>query len=121
MRSDPTKRALEHLIDSLARERELLIAGRFDDFAREIEARGPQTERLKAAAAQAGAGASALMETAREAAAANVQLLEAAIRGVEAGKRRLAEIEEAGSQLSTYNAAGAPVAHRSAFANSRKA
>jgi flagellar biosynthesis/type III secretory pathway chaperone len=109
MTPQQTARMIDSVLDSLERERDLLIAGDYGTLAVEAQARLEQMQRLDALPATALPSLAEPLDRLRRAAQRNETLLRAAIDGAAAGRRRLEEILKAQTRLLSYNAAGAPV------------
>jgi hypothetical protein len=120
-----TPAAAAKLIDEaqglLSHERALLMEGRYDDLMKAAERR----EALLAALTGAGDGALApqrgRLSALRAAAERNLRLLEAALDGVAAARRRLTAAKQARAGLSGYDAKGAPVETRFGKPDGRRA
>jgi hypothetical protein len=88
----------EQLMDCLASTRDAILAGR-------LELLGPLAERLEAALTADVRPPSAVLHRIRAAAEENGRLLEAALKGVRAAKRRALDLTETG-RFSTYAQGG---------------
>lgn len=121
MTDERLARYLDQIIDSLERERDLLIAGDYDRLAEEATARQAQMERLRSVQLAGQQSLAPRIDRLRAAAGRNAGLLRAALDGAAAGRRRLEEIMAARSSLSTYDASGAPVERSVAAGGSRRA
>lgn len=121
MSTERTARLIDQVIDSLDRERDLLIAGAYDTLSEEADAREANIARL-AAAPVGGLGAlrPRLLKLGASL-ARNAALLRAALDGAAAGRRRLAEILEARTALPSYDASGAPVERSMRLGDGRRA
>jgi hypothetical protein len=115
------ERLVGELTAALLRERELLMAGRFDALADAAAAREALTERLEGMDSRALSGGGDALARMRRAAARNVELLRAALDGLAAGRRRIGEIAEARQRLSSYDAHGAPVDRATVGSGGRRA
>ena len=120
MSTERLTRLLLDMIDSLDRERDLLIAGDYDRLAEEATAR--QTRMLSIATQNLDGipSLAPLLERLHAGIARNRLLLQAAMDGAAAGRRRVAEILEARSSLPSYDASGAPVDRGSRVADGRR-
>jgi hypothetical protein len=121
MSAERLARLLLQMIDSLDRERDLLIAGDYDRLAEEATAR---QERMLAIANHNLDGIPALaplLERLRAGITRNTGLLRAALDGAAAGQRRIAEILAARTSLTGYDASGAPVDRTTRIADGRRA
>lgn len=114
-------RLIEHVLDTIERERDLLLAGDYGALAEQAEAREAGLDRLRALAPKSTPALVAAMETVRSALARNERLLAAALDGVAAGRQRLDEIERAGRELQSYDASGAPIDRGAVTLSGRRA
>jgi hypothetical protein len=125
MSTDRALRLIDQMLDALARERELLIGGRFRELERAATDRDEQNGRLVAIIGALGESerkrVEPLLRQLRIEALRNGELLGAALQGAAAGKRRLLEIMEAHRQLRGYDASGAPVSHTGPTGPGRRA
>lgn len=113
------RRLIAHAMDQLEREREALVEGRWADLTDSAEGRARDLARLgeMAPAAELGPDLARL----RASAARNAALCRKALEGFAAGRRRAAEIMEAGTALRGYDASGAPVVRGAPMGGGRRA
>lgn len=99
------KRRAQAILDRLAEERALLIAGKLDQL-------GPINARLGSLLTELEQQQSAdpklilLLEQVRKSASQNKGLIEASIKGLDVAKKRLAEIQSSRTMLNTYTGLG---------------
>jgi hypothetical protein len=121
MSAERAGRLIAHLADLLDRERDLLFDGRFERLEAEAAARDALAAQLGGFSAEQLEGHGVALTDLRRAAERNMRLLQAALRGAAAGRRRLEEIVEARAKLRTYDENGAPVERAAAPASGRRA
>jgi flagellar biosynthesis/type III secretory pathway chaperone len=121
MTAERHARQIDRIIDTLERERDLLIAGDYGRLFEEAAARQALMEQLGGTQLAGMQALAPRLERLRAAAARNATLLRAALDGAAAGRRRLEEIMAARSSLSTYDASGAPVERTVIAGGSRRA
>jgi hypothetical protein len=121
MSADRAGRLIGHLGELLERERDLMLDGRFERLEAEATARDRLSTQLACFDHDALAPHGEALAALRAAAERNMRLLQAALRGAAAGKRRLEEIVEARARLRTYDETGAPVERAAAPASGRRA
>jgi hypothetical protein len=109
----PGKPALEKAIAEaramLSKERALILDGRYDDLQAAAEAREARLAPLAQASESTLAALRPQLSALRAAAARNQALLQAALDGVTAARRRVAAVNGARAKLATYGPDGAPV------------
>ena len=114
-------RLIAHVLDTIERERDLLLAGDYGALAEQAEAREASLERLRMLSPLPAPELVTAIETMRDALTRNERLLAAALEGVAAGRQRVDEIERAGRELQSYDASGAPVDRGTVSLSGRRA
>jgi hypothetical protein len=112
-------RLIEHAMDQLEREREALVEGRWADLTDSAEGRARDLARLGEITPKAELAPH--LARLRASAARNAALCRKALEGFAAGRRRVAEIMEAGTALRGYDASGAPVVRAAPAGGGRRA
>ena len=115
------ERMVAALSAALEAERGLLLAGDFDRLAEAAATREARTEAFAALSPEDLAGSAAPLARLRAQAARNVALLQAALDGAAAGRRRVTEIAEARRTLTGYDRSGAPVDRTATATSGRRA
>lgn len=114
-------RLIDHILDTLERERDLLIAGDYAALADLTSAREASLARLQALVPAPGPAEMDALDTLRAALVRNERLLAAALDGVAAGRQRVEEIARAEKTLPSYAADGTPLDRAAAVPSGRRA
>lgn len=100
---------LDECIDALQHEREHIIRGDLAGLAEDSEAREARLAKLESLKAPISARLQRRIERLRADAERNAGLLQAAMKGVQAGRRKIEEMVAARHSLASYDASGAAV------------
>ncbi|TVQ54495.1 MAG: hypothetical protein EA355_11750 [Rhodobacteraceae bacterium] len=117
--SDAASRLADDILEALDLERALALDGAFEALGDLAAARDRQVESLLALGLGAARRLGPRLDAIREAAARNMALMQAALDGAAAGRRRVREIATARESLTGYDAAGAPRIHAAPAAGRR--